>query len=43
MKPDKLIYPVIDMLFLHFIPVNRDTIAHVIVIPAEGPSFGIAP
>lgn len=41
--PVSVISPVIAMSFLTFLFVSSDTSAVVIVIPADGPSFGIAP
>lgn len=41
--PVKVISPVIAISFLTFYPVNKDAIAVVIAIPADGPSFGVAP
>jgi hypothetical protein len=41
--PVRVISPVIAMLLLTLSPVRRDTMAVVMAIPAEGPSFGVAP
>ena len=41
--PHKLISPVKAIVFNTGILHNKDTIATVIAVPAEGPSFGVAP
>ena len=42
-RPRNVISPVIARSARTLRPVKADTIANVIVIPAEGPSFGVAP
>lgn len=41
--PVRVTSPVIAILFLTFYPVKREAMAVVMAIPADGPSFGIAP
>ena len=41
--PRSVISPVMASFFAHFLPVNEDAREVSIVIPAEGPSFGMAP
>ena len=41
--PESVISPVMARFFLTLRPVNADIIAVAMVMPAEGPSLGIAP